>query len=127
MTRPLLVGCVCPGLHREGGASLRYFSRRPARDHEPIVLKELALEAVRYTGAALRYAVAELTTDRKPVLEAVRIDGHAPQYAAAELKADRELVLKPVRQHGRVLPHAAAELQADRELVLEAVRQDGSA
>jgi len=84
-----------------GGASLRYFSRRPARDHEPIV--------------------------RKPVLEAVRIDGHAPQYAAAELKADRELVLKPVRQHGRALPHAAAELQADRELVLEAVRQDGSA
>jgi hypothetical protein len=79
--------------------------------------RELVLEAVRQTGAALQYAVAELTADRVPALEVVRKDGRARKFAAAVLKADRELVLEAVRQDGRALQHAVATLQSPQLLI----------
>jgi hypothetical protein len=67
-------------------------------------------------GYALKYAAAELRSDRFVVLAAVAQGGDAMQYAATELKADRDIVLAAVVQSGLVLYSAAAELRADPAL-----------
>jgi len=93
--------------------------------------REVVLEAVRQCGDALQFASEELRCDREVVAEAVRRGrcfGHSPlQYADAELRRDRELVLEVVQRQGAGLRFADEELRCDREVVLEAVRRDGCA
>ena len=57
----------------------------------------------------MRYAPAELKSDREIVLAAMAQDGWALEFAAAELKGDREFVLAAVAQSGEALAYVAAD------------------
>lgn len=83
--------------------------------------KVFVLGQVKQNGSFLRYASADLQSDREVVLAAVKDHGGALQHASAELRADREVVLVAVRENGNALASASADLCSDRELVLEAV------
>ena len=61
----------------------------------------------------MRFASAELWSDRDFVLAAVEENGYALQYAPAKLRADRDFVLAAVQQNAVALQYASAELQRD--------------
>lgn len=83
--------------------------------------KVFVLGQVKQNGSFLRYASADLQSDREVVLAAVKDHGGALHHASAELRADRQVVLVAVRENGNALASASADLCSDRELVLEAV------
>ena len=85
------------------------------------------LAAAKQNAGVLKYASAELRSDRNVVIAAVKQDNKALKYASDELQSDHELVLAAVNQDGRALEYAASELQSERDVVLAAVKQHGSA
>mmetsp|Transcript_45456 Transcript_45456/g.145890 ORF Transcript_45456/g.145890 Transcript_45456/m.145890 type:complete len:228 (+) Transcript_45456:109-792(+) len=86
-----------------------------------------ALQAVRGSWEALRYALEGPRADKQVLLEATKQSGKALQYASLQLRADRELMLHAVICDWKALKYAASALLADRELVLVALRQDWGA
>ena len=55
--------------------------------------KDLVLAAVKVNGLELRYAKANLQSDKQVVMVALENDGEALEYIADELKDDPEVLL----------------------------------
>mmetsp|Transcript_68831 Transcript_68831/g.222446 ORF Transcript_68831/g.222446 Transcript_68831/m.222446 type:complete len:895 (+) Transcript_68831:80-2764(+) len=86
--------------------------------------RDLLLAAILSSrGEAFRYATKELAADRELVLEAVKHSGAALQDAGPDLREDREFVLQAVLANGEALTSAAPSYRGDRGLILEAAKK----
>merc|ERR1719199_770635 len=74
------------------------------------------------SGAALRFASAELRGDKDLVLAAIEGFPAALEDAAPVLQDDRMFILEAMKRNGKALDFARPEFQVDREIAWTAAQ-----
>nr|CAG4713456.1 unnamed protein product [Naegleria fowleri] len=85
--------------------------------------KELVLQAVKFNGNALQYALNDLRNDFEVVLESVKEFGFALRFASPEMRNNKQIVLEAVKRTGEALQYASKSLRHDKEIILEALKE----